>query len=70
MRVIVTIDCWLRFVCREVEVCIIKFISVIIVVVCVQSVLAERVKSRFPEMSDGKRQPSPLLVLIYVCVLF
>lgn len=43
-------------------------VAVIVVVVCVQSVLAKRGMSRvLPGMSVGKRQPSPS-PRIYICM--
>lgn len=68
-RIIVTIDCRLRFVCREVEVCYL----VIVVVVCVQSVLAHTWAARRVFPRDGiwrTRAAHALHVFIYVCVLF
>lgn len=70
-RIIVTIDCRLRFVCGEVEVCIFSsFCLFICFFVCVQSVLSEGADVAFQLDLTGKRQSAPSFVFIYMYVFY
>lgn len=70
-RIIVTIDCRLRFVCGEVEVCIFSSFC-LFVCLCVSNPFFRREpRSRFSWISVGESSTGSLLrIYIYVCVLF
>lgn len=70
-RIIVTIDCRLRFVCGEVEVCIFSSFCLFDgLFVCVQSVLSEGADVAFQLDLTEKRQPAPSFVFIYMYVFY